>query len=280
MSNITSSSHNKSHYDSVTDAWTFILGSNLHYGYFSDTVKDLDSATDALVTEMAGYAGMGGNKKVLDVGCGIGHPALMLNKSHDANVTGISISERGIQLANELAEKEGVEDSVQFHVLDALNNTFDAERFDLVWQMESSHLIHDKEVLFNENLRVLKPGGRLILCDLFLVKEFSVAEIFKYRKELGVLEKSFGKAKMCTVDYYREVLERNGYINIESRDISVNCMPTLDCWKENVMNRRDQIIDHLDDIHIENFIAACDILNDFFKNRILGYAMIKADKVG
>jgi hypothetical protein len=75
-------------------------------------------------------------------------------------------------------------------------------------------------------------------------------------------------------------LESVGYINIESRDISLNCMPTLDHWKQNVINRRHSISDHLDDIHIESFISACDILNDFFKNKILGYAMIKADKIG
>ena len=45
--------HNQAHYDSVTDAWTYVLGSNLHYGFFDTDAVGLKHATDRLVWEMA-----------------------------------------------------------------------------------------------------------------------------------------------------------------------------------------------------------------------------------
>ena len=50
------SSHNRAHYDSVTDAWAYVLGSNLHYGLFYAAPPGLDAATDRLVWEMAALA--------------------------------------------------------------------------------------------------------------------------------------------------------------------------------------------------------------------------------
>jgi len=38
--------------------------------------------------------------------------------------------------------------------------------FDVVWVLESSHLMRDKTALLRECVRVLAPGGRIALCDI------------------------------------------------------------------------------------------------------------------
>jgi 27-O-demethylrifamycin SV methyltransferase len=70
---------NQTHYDSVTDAWTLILGENLHYGYFARGEETLAEATDALIDALASLARIDSSTVVLDVGCGIGGPAFRLS---------------------------------------------------------------------------------------------------------------------------------------------------------------------------------------------------------
>ena len=279
MSNSEHVSHNQAHYDSVTDAWTYVLGSNLHYGFFDPEVSSLEQATDRLVWEMADFGNVGEiGENILDVGCGIGHPAFLLHKKYGCRVTGITISARGIQLGRERAAHLGVEEAVVFKEADAQDNKLESDSFDLLWQMESSHLIHDKLRLFRENYRVLRPGGGLVLCDLFLKRTFSVADIYNYRAELAKLEGSFGKAKMATMLEYRDTLDQCGFGEIEMWDVSDQVKPTLRAWKENVDLHRHSIERFLSPGDIEDFVESCDIVEDFFARDLMGYGMIRAGK--
>ena len=47
---------NKEHYDNVTDAWIYILGDNLHYGYFKNETVCLEEATNELINKLASLA--------------------------------------------------------------------------------------------------------------------------------------------------------------------------------------------------------------------------------
>ena len=148
--------HNQAHYDSVTDAWNFILGDNLHYGAFSADTSELAEATDRLIWEMASFGELKPGMNVLDVGCGIGNPAFLLHEKLDCMITGITISERGVEIGNQRAQQRGLSQAIRFVQADALANGMADESFDFLWQMESSHLMHDKIGLFRENFRVLR----------------------------------------------------------------------------------------------------------------------------
>ena len=276
------SEHNREHYDSVTDAWTFLLGNNLHYGFFTDKSDDLAQATDLLVWEMADFASLADSDvNLLDVGCGIGNPAFLLHDRFGCPVTGITISKRGVEVARQQSDQRGIgEDSIRFHEADALDNGLDPESFDVLWQMESSHLIHDKIRLFRENHRVLRAGGTLVLCDLFLKRELSVVDIYNLREDLALLEGSFGKAKMETMSKYKELLGLAGFVEIETRDISAQAQPTLSAWKKNVDVHLAHIQNYLSQAAIDNFMASCDILEDFFEQGLMGYGMIRATRPG
>lgn len=270
--------HNTTHYDSVTDAWLYILGKNLHYGYFKSQDMFLDDASEHLIDILSEKGDMDENSTVLDVGCGIGTPAIYLHNKYKSVITGISTSERGVFLANQTAENVNISDKVVFKISDALDNGLPTGTFDVIWQMESSHLMPDKKKLFSENSRVLKRNGKLLLCDLILKKELNIAEIYKYRKDLEILEKSFGKAKMVTLGNYKDFLSETGFTDIETTDISDFAFPTLNCWKENIDRNKDKISENFNGEMIDYFIQSCDILSSFFKENVLGYGIVTARK--
>ena len=272
--------YNKSLYDSVTDAWVFVLGENFHYGYFKSDDMALDSATTGLIDVLAGMAEIKSDHSILDVGCGMGAPAIYLHEKYGCDITGISISKRGVDLASAASEKKGFSHKVRFRVKDALENGFSENTFDLVWQMESSHLMRDKKRLFSENFRVLKDNGVLLLCDLILINELNIAELYRYRKELAVLERSFGKTKMEVLDYYDRELRQAGFSNVETVDISKRVRPTPKHWRENMANRKSDILQHFSEDDFNNFLLSCDIIDTFLKDKILGYGLVRAEKSG
>src|SRR5215470_80050 len=92
------------HYDRVTDAWQYLIGDDLHVGYFENLDDDLLTATQFLTRLMADSAQLKPASEVLDVGCGTGSPAIFLALERGCRVTGISTSGVGIARAKIRAE--------------------------------------------------------------------------------------------------------------------------------------------------------------------------------
>lgn len=268
----------KSHYNSVSEAWRFIFGDNFHLGYFKSDGINLSEATNALIDELAQLATITKNSRILDVGCGIGEPALYLHEKYHCPIIGITISEKGVALARKKSALKGYAQMVQFQLADALHNGFPDKSFDLVWVMESSHTMRDKEKLFAENYRVLKDNSTMLLCDMILKREMNEVEIFSNRHDITVLEKVCGKAKTETLDYYQKKLKATGFSTVHTIDISEKAFPTMAHWRQNITQNYKKIKQIFPKENIDEFLVACDITEKFYRNSILGYGLVKALK--
>ncbi|NEO25711.1 MAG: methyltransferase domain-containing protein [Kamptonema sp. SIO4C4] len=155
------------------DEWTedgileFYWGEHIHLGHYGSPPhrKDFLAAKTDFVHEMVRWGGLDQlppETKVLDVGCGIGGSSRILAKDYGFEVTGVTISPQQVQRATELTP-EGV--SAQFAVDDAMALSFDDASFDVVWSIETGPHIPKKADFAQELLRVLKPGGVLVVAD-------------------------------------------------------------------------------------------------------------------
>ena len=120
-------------------------------------------AEEALVAEHLPEAA-----RVLDLGCGAGRVAIPLAEM-GLDVVGIDVSEGMIAAAREQAKyAEQVRGALSFDVGDATQLSFPDESFDSVlFCYNGIELVpgrRGKERVLMEALRVLRPGGRLILC--------------------------------------------------------------------------------------------------------------------
>lgn len=98
---------------------------------------------------------------VLDVGCGPG-AAVRAAAGSVAKAVGVDRSAAMVEIAQRRSAKLG---NVEFAVGAAESLPFEDARFDRVWTIHSFHHWDDQEAGIAESLRVLRPGGRLLIIE-------------------------------------------------------------------------------------------------------------------
>jgi 27-O-demethylrifamycin SV methyltransferase len=277
--------HPALHYDMITEAWMHIFGDNFHFGYFASQETTLEEATDALIDELAKLGTITQASRVADIGCGIGNPAFYLYRRFGCSILGISTSAKGIEVAAKTAKALGCADKVRFQVADGTQTGLPDNAFDVVWLMESSHLMNKKR-LFGETYRILKPGGQLLLCDVICRKRPSLPDHLMYLVKMGLrypasilsMKRAFGRGKTETFDFYKREPTEAGFVQVEAIDISAKVLPTISCWKANITEHRDRILKILPQEEIDHFVSASDLLEDLYRKGFHGYGLVRAVK--
>lgn len=121
----------------------------------------------AYILEHGKLAGILSEKRVrrlLDVGCGGGQPAIRLKELYPhLQITGIDLSEDMIVCARKRAQHRGL--AIHFQVADAQALPFADASFDIVFSLGSAKHWPDPLRGLGECWRVLKPGGELLIAD-------------------------------------------------------------------------------------------------------------------
>jgi arsenite methyltransferase len=145
----------------------------LGYGSALDDVPVVSLESFVGVGNPASFAGLVPGERVLDVGCGAGLDALVAAAAvgPDGDVVGVDITPEMIERANEAAAS-APSARVRFVVADAAERLpFGDGSFDAVQSNGCLNLSPRKRELLTEVHRVLRPGGRLALCDAVLKPE-------------------------------------------------------------------------------------------------------------
>ena len=147
-------------------------------------------------------------EKVLDVGCGTGRVVSLASNlvGSEGRVVGIDASPKMIELARERIAKEGTTAEFRTAVMEEL--PFAAGSFDAVLSSQALHHVPREAKIraLRKMLRVLRPGGRLLILDhgkpyawylkiLFFPFRWNVAEYQaeNFRGEVpGMIEEVFG----------------------------------------------------------------------------------------
>ncbi|PZD72243.1 2-methyl-6-phytyl-1,4-hydroquinone methyltransferase [Acaryochloris thomasi RCC1774] len=155
------------------DQWTedglleFYWGEHIHLGHYGSPPrrKAFLQAKADFVHEMVRWGGLEQlpvGTTVLDVGCGIGGSSRILAQDYGFDVTGVTISPQQVQRAQQLTPS-GL--TATFKVDDAMALSFPDASFDVVWSVEAGPHMPDKDIFARELMRVLKPGGVLVVAD-------------------------------------------------------------------------------------------------------------------
>jgi len=116
--------------------------------------------------DLAKLLGLGASDRVLDVGSGIGGPSRYLAHTYECTVVGLDLTPEFCAVARVLAERTGLAERVSYRQGNALDMPFEDEAFDVVWSQNAAMNIAERDRLYREMARVLRPGGRLALNDV------------------------------------------------------------------------------------------------------------------
>ena len=116
------------------------------------------------------------DKRVLDFGSGVGGGTIVLARDHGARVVGLEIEAPFVEFSRELAAEEGFSDQVEFRCIEPGPLPIEDASFDHFYTSGVICHIEDKQSLFAEAFRVLKPGGRILGYDWFVVKPNSTID--------------------------------------------------------------------------------------------------------
>ena len=129
------------------------------------------------------------SKTVLEIGCGIGGPAIvMANEFSAAKVVGIDIEPQLIERAQRNAAAAGVEASTDFRLVAPGALPFETASFDVVFSKDAIVHIEDKHEIYGEIFRVLAPGGQFVAGDWFASTDADDLPEFRRYRELSHLD--------------------------------------------------------------------------------------------
>lgn len=107
---------------------------------------------------------------LLDVGCGIGGPSRMA-ATYGAQVTGVDLSSEFVETATDLTQRAGLGAKVSFVATSGESLPFGDNTFDGAFMVHVAMNVPDKEAVFAEVRRVLRPDARFALFEQVRIGE-------------------------------------------------------------------------------------------------------------
>jgi tocopherol O-methyltransferase len=205
------------HYNSLDPWYRKLWGDHLHHGLWRKGNETPELAVEQLVDLIAEKGELKKGESVCDIGCGYGATARLLTRKWGANVTGFSLSERQLAYARE-------KDPHSTYLLaDWLQNSLPPNSYDLAISVESSEHMVDKAKFFAEAYRVLKPGGKLVICA-WLSKENP--RPWEVRHLLEPICREGRLPSLGSVSDYTQLMLQTGFGKISYEDLTVNVRKT------------------------------------------------------
>jgi len=153
-------------------------------------------------------------KNALDIGSGLGGIAVYLAKYHDMKVTGCDINP---WMVNESTQRIAPELQAKVDFIQIKNNKlpFESNHFDLIYSKGVFTHIQNKQSIFQEANRILKPNGYFVIMDWLSPKQNQWGFIIRKMAETENLTLFAQTSENYILD-----LQHAGFHNIVMRDES------------------------------------------------------------
>jgi len=216
------------YYDLATEFYEWGWGQCFHFADRREG-ETFQSSILRHETYLAGRLGVPKGAKLLDCGCGVGGPARNISAFTGAHVTGITINNFQVERGNTISAQKGVSDQVNLVQGDFMKLPFEDNSFDGVYAIEATCHAPNREGVYSEILRVLKPGGVFATYEWCLTDQFDRTnqEHLKIKKDI---EEGDGLPDMCHTSVCTKAVETSGFELLEARDCALDGYGAGEPW--------------------------------------------------
>jgi SAM-dependent methyltransferase len=150
---------------------------------------------------------------VLDLGSGAGLDCFLAARKvgKKGKIIGVDMTPEMVEKARQNAKK-GSYTNVEFRLGEIENLPIDDNSVDIIISNCVINLVPDKRRVFAETYRVLKPGGRIMISDLVLLKQLPESVKNSVAAYVGCLSGAIMK------DKYLEAIEAAGFKEVKVRE--------------------------------------------------------------
>ncbi|MBB5221777.1 cyclopropane-fatty-acyl-phospholipid synthase [Amaricoccus macauensis] len=229
------------HYDLDGRLYRLFLDGDMQYScaWFERPDMTLDQAQLAKKRLVASKLLVRPGARVLDIGCGWGGMALYLARCCDAEVTGITLSQEQLRVAEARAEAAGLADRVHFRLQDYREIS---ETFDNIVSVGMFEHVGKRQfpVFFQSAARLLAPDGVMVLHSMTQPSPALYNQPF--------IEKYiFPGGYIPAVSEVVPSIENSGLLLRDLEILSVHYAETLRAWRERFLTRRDEVLELYDE---------------------------------
>ena len=199
--------------------WEYRGHRSLHLAYYDEDHDDPGAAAMNTMRVLSEAANVDGTDRILNIGCGAGEDSVWNARAYGAEVVGVNISERQLELARENAREHGVEELTDFRYDDFQTlETVEDDSFDLVWGLEALSHSPDREAALQTAIRVLTANGRVAFTDLFLTENADALSPSE-REQIETIEDALG-LRLGSIEEFEQTLERSSFREITVRALT------------------------------------------------------------
>jgi ubiquinone/menaquinone biosynthesis C-methylase UbiE len=157
-------------------------------------------ATENLVNQL----GFSEQYRILDVGCGLGGAARFVASKYNNQVAGIDLTEEYIETGKSLCTWVKLDKKVILQQGNAIAMPFQEESFDGAYMLHVGMNIEDKELLFREIFRVLRPESSFGIYDIMRINGGDLIYPVPWATKKNI-------SKLATPYQYKQALNNAGF---------------------------------------------------------------------
>jgi sterol 24-C-methyltransferase len=159
--------------------------------------------------------------RVLDIGCGRGRVASHVASKTGAHLTGLNIDPDQVENARDHAKRVGLADRCEF-IQGSLNDPlpFADASFDAAYQIQAFTYAKDKDAVFSEVFRVLRPGAKFSYLDWVLLPGYDPSNP-EHADLVARTAPFIGAVDTSTVEEIVAPMERAGFAVLLSENASI-----------------------------------------------------------
>lgn len=191
----------------------------LNMGYWAEATS-YDAACEALAMRVASKAQLAPGARVMDAGFGFGDQDIAWARRLGVSIVGFNVTASQVEVARARVAAAGLEGSVDLRCASALETGLPDASVAAVLAVESAFHFPSRDAFFAEALRVLEPGGRLVLADLATATRAGATLRDRFTRAVSARFWQIPEGNLYGVTEYRARLAQAGFDGVEVEDIT------------------------------------------------------------